>query len=140
MSLAHLLAFIRMSRHDPAIVEDCREALVRGAERAPAALREALVRAVHEAWDNHFPIGESRDLAFGLASLLYAHGDFAGALGLFEQSRLLHGDDPRKRWNQGLCHTRLREPEEAARCFAEALAMAPDFQPAAQLLTKDWPE
>jgi Putative S-adenosyl-L-methionine-dependent methyltransferase len=122
LGLPALVALIRLCHDDPRIVRDCLPALWDLVADAPEPARRDLAELVGRVWENYYHIGEARDLPFELATLLYALGEHAGSLGLFEASLRLYGDDPRTRWNMGLCHAGLGRSEEAARCFAEATA------------------
>jgi tetratricopeptide (TPR) repeat protein len=91
-------------------------------------------------WGNYYHIREEQDLAFEFGLFfcgLELHDD---ALRLFQDSIRLYGDDPRTRWNMGLCHYGLSQPAEALRCFAGATALDPAFRPAGALQVKPGPE
>jgi tetratricopeptide (TPR) repeat protein len=99
-------------------------------------MRREVVRTVSRAWENYYHLGEDRDLAFELALLAYDYEGFEAALGLFQASRKLHGDDPRTWWNMGLCHFALGETAEALQCFEEAARLRPGFTPRSPALPK----
>ncbi len=122
LGLEPLVALLRVTRYDPRVLRDCLPALWERLEDATGAARADLVDLIRQVWENYFHIGEDRDLAFDFALFLHALGAQDAALELFEASLRLHGDDPRTRWNMGLCHLAEGRVEQATRCFATATA------------------
>lgn len=136
LTLDDVLSLIRVSRWDPRVLGDCLFALWQRAPDAPSAAKAALVKTIQVVWENYYWIGEELDLAFELGLLLDALGAKTEALWMFHESERLHGEDPRARWNAGLCHFGLGRPEEAARCFVEAARLDGGFRPAGSLQIK----
>lgn len=135
LRLEQLLALVRLVRDDPRVLGDCLPSIEAQLADAPAALRRELGELVEQAWGNYYHLGEPRDLPFALGHLLFRLGEHGAALVRFEDSRRWYGDDPRARWNAGLCHAAIGDRAEAARCFAEALAAG--FTPVGALQGKD---
>jgi SAM-dependent methyltransferase len=133
-----LVALIRLCHDDPRVLRDCLSALWEHLGELSEPARRDLVELVDAVWANYFHLGEPRDLPFEMAMLLHGLEEHERALALFEASLRLYGDDPRTRWNMGLCHVRLGRAEEAARCFAAATAMG--FTPVGALQAKPLPE
>jgi tetratricopeptide (TPR) repeat protein len=129
LGLAQLLSLLRLSHWDPRVLQDLLTALWSHVEAAPEDMQAEVVHAVVRAWDNHYPMGETFDLAFELGLLAHAHGGHREALELFAASVRLHGDDPRARWKMALCHWAEGEAEAALRCFADAARLDPTFRP-----------
>lgn len=94
LGLEELLAYLRLSGHDPRIFMACAPAIRAAAERADRATRADLLRALARVWDAYLPIGEPADVAFAIGSLVFELGQPRAARPLLEASRRLHGDRP----------------------------------------------
>nr|AYM52505.1 TPR repeat-containing protein [Archangium sp.] len=137
LKLESTLSLIRLSRWDPRILLGVLPALWSEQEGASEVMRQEVLRTVMRVWEHYYPIREKRDLAFEFALLAYAYGGYTEALGLFQDSLRLYGNDPRTWWNIGLCHFGLEQLEEATRCFGEAARLDPEFRPRGALQTKE---
>lgn len=133
MPLPELLAHLRLSGWDAHIFLRCADSLAAQAPTATAPLADELCQAVERIWENYYSIGEARDLAFQLASLLYALGQYARALEFWEYSHKLMGPDPTTYYNRALCHSMLGQGAEAVAMLAQSLAAEPDFTPALEM-------
>ncbi|HEY7392694.1 MAG TPA: SAM-dependent methyltransferase [Bryobacteraceae bacterium] len=139
LDLAHLLSLVRLSGYDPRILGDCLPAVETQLERASAEVKRETARIVRCVWANYYHIGELRDLAFEFGALAYGAGDYQVSAELFRESLRLYGEDPRTRWNLGLCHAAANRPEEAADCFRKALTDGSGFVPSGALQAKTEP-
>lgn len=92
MPLGELLAYLRLSGHDPRVFLLCEPAIRTAIDAAPRAIRGDLARALARVWDAYLPIGEETDLALALARIYAAIGHDAAALALLDASRALHGE------------------------------------------------
>lgn len=92
MTLCELLAYLRLSGHDPVVFLACADAIARALPAAEPAHRADLRRALARVWDSYLPIGEDDDVAFAIGRLYLALGEPALALPLLEASRALDGD------------------------------------------------
>ena len=93
---------------------------------ADAGQKRELARISREIWDNYYPLGESRDLAFHLGVLLHEIDFHRESLWFFERSYESHDPDANTVYNLAVCHYELRD-FEAARCYVrEALTMDSD--------------
>jgi tetratricopeptide (TPR) repeat protein len=131
-----LLALMRRCGHDPRVAAECVRPLWPHLAGAAAPLRRKIREAVLAVWPNYYHLGETYDLPFDLALLLYEVRAYAGAQALFEASARLYGDDASTRWNLGLCHVALGKPAEARASFGRAQTLAPDLHPAGLALVK----
>lgn len=136
LGLGQALSLIRWSRYDPYVLRDCLPTLWAHVHSASTVVVPDVVHAVSRAWDAYYPIGEALDLAFELGLLLHAYGASREAIALFEASIRLYGDDPRARWNIGLCHYALGDLPLAFACFGEAGRRWPEWRPAGALQVK----
>lgn len=133
LTLEQLLSWIRFSGWDANVLLGCWPALMKHAADAPGLFRLELYRMVHEVWNHHFPIRQAVDLAFHLGVLLCEIDRHADALPLFHESIAAYGPNPATVFNVGLCLFHLGHLEEARQQVDQALADAPDFEPALAL-------
>ncbi|QRN95401.1 tetratricopeptide repeat protein [Archangium violaceum] len=143
MSLEELLAALRWSGWDSGMLMDIFPVLVAQAESADEPLRQEVCWAIQQVWETDYPLGaEEEDLAFHLGILLYVMDRPEQALTFFEHSLRLCDEEPGTYFNQGMCHVRLRQDARALECFERALALAPDFSEAREMLSQlqspDW--
>ncbi|MCW2977299.1 MAG: hypothetical protein JWM06_2580, partial [Actinomycetia bacterium] len=128
-----LLAFVRLCGWDAKVFLDVLPTLTAHAAHAPATVRADLRDAVERVWESYFPIGESRDLAYGLGRLLYELGDYAGALTYFQHSLGLYELDPHRAYALASCHGVLGDRALASAWLDRALELDPAFAPALEL-------
>jgi len=133
LTLEHLLAWLRISDWDANILLGCWPTLMKHAGSAPGVLRLEIYRAVYAVWDHYFPIHELQDLAFHLGVLLCEIECYGDALPFFHESSAVYGPNPATVFNIGLCLFHLGDLEEARKQVDQALAEAPDFEPAVEL-------
>jgi Putative S-adenosyl-L-methionine-dependent methyltransferase len=126
LSLAELLAFLRLSGCDGRIMGQCLPALTARAREASEREKKEVYRIVQATWDTYYHLGEELDLPFSLGMLLYEMGYHEEALLFFERSIQLYGRSPHAIFNAGLCHYHLRRMEAALACAGETLALLPE--------------
>ncbi|MFY0563508.1 tetratricopeptide repeat protein [Archangium lansingense] len=129
MTTGQLLSLIRLTRDDPRVVRDCLPALMTKVEEADASLKKEVATVVRRAWDNHYPIGEERDLAFELGLLMVCAGLHEEALFYFNASLALSGAEPATLWNVGMCHLALGRFDEAVARLRRARELDADVIP-----------
>jgi tetratricopeptide (TPR) repeat protein len=120
MAIGQLLSLIRLTRDDPRVVRDCLPALMEKLDEASDSLKREIATVVRRAWDNHYPIGEERDLAFEFGGLMARAGLHEEALFYFNASLELSGEEPATLWNAGMCHLALGRFDEAVARFRRA--------------------
>jgi tetratricopeptide (TPR) repeat protein len=130
LTLAQLLAHLRLSGWDANIFQGCWQTLVDRAGSLEHEEKQSLYEAIEQVWDIYYPIGEPQDLAFNIGMLLYGMAYYAEALVYFERSVRLYGDDPGTSLNRGLCCYNLCDPDTALAYVDEALALDPNFETA----------
>jgi tetratricopeptide (TPR) repeat protein len=98
--------------------------------------RQDLRRALEEAWQQYYPMGQgadAADLAFEFGVLLYTIGELASALDYFLHSLALFGEDARTTFNIALCLCRLDRAPEALEWLDRTLALDPTAEQAQEL-------
>lgn len=125
LGLDEILAFLRLSGWDPALLIDASAALMRLVDDATEPQLDELYRTIDRTWESYFPIGEPHDLAFYLGALLYAAGSVERALAYFERSRRGHGETGHICFHIGLCLFRLRRFEAALEWVERSLVLDP---------------
>jgi tetratricopeptide (TPR) repeat protein len=133
LPLEELLAWLRLSGWDSNIFLGCFPTLMKLVGSASDILRHEVFRTVQEVWRTYFPIRESRDLAFHLGVLLCEIQCYEDALPFFRQSAALYGPNPATVFNVGLCLFHLGDLEAALAHAEQAIAGAPDYEPARTL-------
>jgi tetratricopeptide (TPR) repeat protein len=123
-----LLAFLRASGWDSDFFLQCLPFLLDSLQEISWSGKEDVRRAVAEAWDAYFPIGDTSDAAdlpSGFGVLLYTIGDYAEAMGYFQRSLELVGMDARTTFNIALCLNRLGRHAEAGEWIDRTLELDP---------------
>lgn len=134
------LELMRMAHWDPDILYDVAEPLCASLDGAITLHKRELFLALARTWKNYFPIGESRDVPFELARVLFRMEYFEQALHFYEESLRLCGKHKMTYFNMGLCEYYLRRLEAARDCFEQALEMDPDYGIAREWLVRLEPE
>ena len=130
LTLPQLLAYLRLTRWDPKSFLECHSALSRHLDTPDERAREDVPFALDRVWDNYYPIGESVDVAFAIASLLVKLGSHASALTYFDHSLKLAGPDAVTVYNRAMCQHHLGRRDDARRDLRWALALDPNLEPA----------
>ena len=66
--------------------------------------RWSLLQSVVRVWDTYYPLGESKDLAFDLGSLLFELSFYNEAILYFDLSSKIYGRSEGAVYNIALCH------------------------------------
>ncbi len=133
LSLDELLVLLRASAFDPGLLVACSDTLSTRLEHASDEQREELARTLDETWRAHYPIGDQRDVAFTIGTLLLRLERFAEALTHFQHSLALHGPDASTHYNAALCHLRMGRTVSAREHVERALSLAPQLEAARAL-------
>lgn len=121
LELKELLALLRLSGHDPRVMEYWLPTISAQLENAEDGIRKELARTAQQVWANYYHLGEEYDLAFNLGCLLYGLREYQKSLQMFQESCCLYGRDSNTLWNMGVCYSALKRTVEAAECLSEAL-------------------
>lgn len=127
------LAFLRLSGWDAKIFMSCFSVLMQQVETANAEQKREVLEAARRVWDIYFPLGEKKDVAFKIGTLLCQMEYFREALEYFEESVALYGEAPGISYNMALCYDGLGDTENAVKCVDKALELNPDFGPALEM-------
>lgn len=135
LTLAQILAWLRLSGWDASVVRACFSRLMELLGAAPISILLAveLRAALRQVWETCFPLREEWNLPFHLGVLLCELEGFSDALELFRSSIELYGPEPASVFNLGLCLYRSGEPEAALECLDRVLEAEPGFLPASAL-------
>lgn len=133
MQVHDVLAYLRLSRHDP---HQCMRYLPRLVELAPGfdtRQKIAVAQALEAVWANYYPLGEATDLAHLMGQLFYGMGDYDHALSAFMRSAQLHGSESETMINMAACHYMLDRPAAAHRLLEAVLRQEPANEAAIEL-------
>jgi hypothetical protein len=136
VALRALRSLIRRVGPDPRAIAECVRPLWPHLDSTPRQVRAELRDAVLAAWPNHYDLGDTEDVPFHLALLLYGVRAYADAHRLFTASLRLHGPDASTHWNLGLCAVALGHAAAARRAFHHAHVLAPALHPAGVMTVK----
>lgn len=128
-----VLAHLRTSGWDSAVLLGCMPALLAKAEGLPETARQELYWAAQQVWVTYFPIGERLDVAFHIGMLLHALHYYLEAIEFFRRSIELYGLTPSTAYDLGVCHYELQQLSEAGAWADRALELDPEYEPAKTL-------
>lgn len=135
MNRDELLAFLRSTGWESDYAVQCIPFLIESLQTASAATRQDLSRAIDDAWDVYYPIGDGGDLSFWLGALSFHLEDYPRALEYFHRSLELVGMDAQTTCNIGLCLFRLGRLPEAVEWLDRTLEMNPASETARDMRT-----
>jgi hypothetical protein len=127
-SLAEMMAALRLSRYDPAVLNDCYTMMFRLLPPAAEQDRMSLRTILRRVREHYFFVGEHPDTAFVVGSLLYAMGEHAEALDCFRQSEQLNGPLAATLFQQARCWYHLGDKKTALDTLRACRAMPGDFE------------
>jgi tetratricopeptide (TPR) repeat protein len=133
MAFQEVLAYLRLSGHDPHLFIQLVPRLHELLPGISAPERRELLEAISEVWDIYYPIGEAQDLAFDMGTLLYQLDEYEDALTYFRHSIGGYGPRAATLTNMALCQYMLGDMEAARASVESALAQAPDNEAALAL-------
>lgn len=107
LSVAELVALLRLSAWDAATLHAVLAPLREQAAGADPATQEDLRQALFEIYERHFPVPGDPDLPFAIGLLLYELQDYEDAIEFFEASLEQHGHDSATEKNIELCEAML---------------------------------
>ena len=138
MNRDDLLAFLRSTGWDSDYVVQCVPFLLESIQTVSSATRDDVHRAIEEAWDVYYPIGEGADvgdLGFSFGALLFKLEDYPRALDYFQRSLQLVGVDPKTTFNIALCLYRMGRLPESIEWIDRTLDLDPANESAQDMRT-----
>ena len=124
LSFDQILAYLKLSRWDASTLQICMPRLLEIATEGLATpQKEALRLVVERTWAGYFRLGDRRDLAFDLGTLLVAAGLHSAAPDYFEYSRQHYGEHSATYFNLALCLAREERWDEALSTCRRALEL-----------------
>ena len=107
LSVAEIVALLRLSHWDAFTLLGVTEALVEKVRDVDAAVQEDLREALFAIYDRHYAVPGDEDLPFAIGRLMYEMGDYEDALDFFEDSIQQYGPHPATEHNIRLCEEQL---------------------------------
>lgn len=136
MSLAAMLAYVRLGLCDSHIFAHYLPRLRALAPDFDAGERGRVIALIDEVWRMYFPLGEDRDLPYGMGCLLYEMDAYRQALVYFERSLEIYGAHTGTYYNMAVCHSLLDQPELAEPLARKVVAHDPENSEARELLAR----
>jgi tetratricopeptide (TPR) repeat protein len=127
-SLAEMMAALRLSRYDPAVLNDCYTMMFRLLPSAAEQDRMSLRTVLRRVREHYFFVGEHPDAAFVVGSLLCAMGDYVEALDCRRQSERLNGPLAATLFQQARCCYHLGDKKMALDTLRACRSMPGDFE------------
>ena len=136
MNRDDLLAFLRSTGWDSDYFVQCVPFLLESLQTVSAATRAEMTRAIEQAWDVYYPIGEGGDLGdlgFSFGALLFTIEDYPRALHYFQRSLELVGADPKTTLNIAVCLYRLGRLADSVEWIDRTLELEPGNESAQEM-------
>jgi tetratricopeptide (TPR) repeat protein len=133
LSLDQILAFLRLSCWDYRRFWECLPALKKLLPDISDEQKQRLRSAILNVWDSYLPIGEEKDLAFAMGTLLLEMDFYTEAFKFLQHSVDLYGISAGTAYNMGVCCYYLGELEQAFWYVHQALELEPAFDAASSL-------
>ncbi|MFZ6756254.1 hypothetical protein ACO0K9_03475 [Undibacterium sp. Ji50W] len=130
LSLEQLLAYMRVSAWDAANFWGCYDAFMQHAQNLDTAAKQEISAMAKQVWDKYYPMGEERDLAYALGSLMYEIECYPDAIVYLELSCRLYGENAATSYNIAMCHYNMCQFTQALHYVQQALLLDPAYEPA----------
>jgi tetratricopeptide (TPR) repeat protein len=135
-TLGLCLQLLRMSNWDAELFYELSNLIGETSLAAPDHQQRELYDVLVRCWEHFFPIGDQRDVPFGVARVLACINQFDQAIHFYGESLRLYGDKPLTRHNVGLCHYNAGRLTEAQAAFRKALDVDENYGPSKELLIR----
>jgi hypothetical protein len=132
-SIETILASLRLSRFDPALLIELLPALLDVLPNVPDSMRSEIERVLVRVWDNYFPIGEPIDMALCVGLGFSAMERFPQAVEFLEMSVKEHPDSAPTAFAMAVALRGQRDLRFAMQWVAIALELEPGFSQARAL-------
>jgi hypothetical protein len=104
-----ILTYVRLAHYDAATFACFLPRLLDLAAETNATTASMVAEATTRVWEAYFRLVEPYDLAFEIGRLLYALGDYSGAIKYFERSQETYGPNEGTAKNIAICREMLGE-------------------------------
>ena len=128
-----LLAGLRLSRYDPALLVELLSGLLEVLPTVPESMRGEIERVLLRVWQNYFPIGEPIDMALCVGLAFSAMERFPQAVDFLEMSVKEHPDSAPAAFSMAVARRGMRDLRAAREWVAKALELEPGFSEARAL-------
>lgn len=128
LTTKELLTFLRYTIWDARTFAEFYNTLLERIKEEENFPVEELVLAIHNIWDNYFPIGEDGNLAYCFGSLLAYFGYDCDAIKFFEASTLFYGEDAAIYYEIALCYYNMGILEKTIEYIDKSLLLEPNFE------------
>jgi hypothetical protein len=132
-SIDTMLASLRLSRFDPALLVELLPGLLEVLPSVPDSMRAEVKRVLMRVWDNYFPIGEPIDMALCVGLGFSAMEQFAEAVDFLEMSVKEHPDSAPAAFSMAVARRALHDLRAAMQWVGKALELEPGFSEARAL-------
>lgn len=123
-SLETILIILKLGAWDPMNFYTFYSMIREQLHTATAKQKEDLRDAIHEVWENFYPIHPLEgEFIMNLGVLFFEMQRYAEALGFLQRSLMITGDNATTYTNMAACYLALFNPEAAHRCFEKAKAL-----------------
>lgn len=128
-SLKHVLALLRLARHDSEVFYKFKQALIDKTMYPYAGdnVQRDIRLDIANTEETYYPLQASKDVCFEIGRLLMGLKDYRTAVGYFERSNALCGEHHVTYHNMGICWYYLDEFESAKDCFDKSLSLKSDY-------------
>ena len=132
-SVDTLLASLRLSRYDPALLVELLPGLLEVLPTVRESMKGEIGRVLLRVWENYFPIGEPIDMALCVGLAFSAMERFPQAVDFLEMSVKEHPDSAPAAFSMAVARRGLRDLVAAQEWVATALELEPGFSEARAL-------
>lgn len=132
-SVDTMLASLRLSRFDPALLVELLPGLLEVLPSVPDVMRPEVKRVLMRVWHNYFPIGEPIDMALCVGLGFSAMEQFAEAVDFLEMSVKEHPDSAPAAFSMAVARRGLHDLRAAMEWVGKALELEPGFSEARAL-------
>jgi hypothetical protein len=132
-SIETMLAGLRLSRFDPALLIELLPGLLDVLPKIPDSMRSEVERVLLRVWANYFPIGEPIDMALCVGLGFSAMERFPQAVEFLQMSVQEHPESAPAAFTMAVARRGLRDLRSALEWTAKALQLEPGFSQARAL-------
>ena len=133
LSIETMLASLRFSRFDPALLIELLHGLLEVLPTVPDSMRSEIERVLVRVWDNYFPIGEPIDMALCVGLGFSAMERFPQAVDFLELSVKEHPESAAAAFTMAVARRGMRDLGAAMEWVAKALELEPGLSEARAL-------